>query len=42
MFNDQQFPDSEFDDDGSGHLALIGVLVVVLVIIAGIALNASI
>lgn len=39
MFNDQKFPDAHFDDDGSGLIALVGVVIVVAVIIAGIALN---
>jgi len=39
MFDDQQYPDTHFDDDGSGLIALLGVVLVIAVIVAGIALN---
>lgn len=42
MFDDQKYPDTHFDDDGSGPIALLGIVIVIAVIIAGIALNARI
>jgi hypothetical protein len=39
MIGGQQVPDNDFDDDGAGRLALIGVLIVLAVMVAGFVLT---
>jgi hypothetical protein len=39
MMNGRQVPGHDFDDDGAGRLAIIGTLLVLAVVAAGVVLN---
>ena len=39
MIGRRQVPGSDFEDDGAGRLAILGVLLVMVVVAAGVVLN---